>query len=516
LLPLAISLMAGCASLPENIVREETAKLDTTTSSLAQAFAQHATAHPGQSGAYPLGQGKEALAARVTLARRAELSLDVQYYIWHNDDSGRLMLKELLAAADRGVRVRILIDDLGVNAANDDVFRWLDAHPQVSVVLFNPIATRNSRKLGLISDPRRLNRRMHNKSMTADNTVTIVGGRNIGDEYFALNELVNFADMDVLAIGPVADQVVDSFDIYWNSTAAIPISAFHQSPASAEDLAQGRAALNAAVRQSSDTYDDVRRDVLSTSHLAELEAGKLNFYWAGITALYDSPDKAAADHDSELLLQQLGSLLGKAQSDLLIVSPYFVPGKAGTAGLVAAAQRGVRVQIVTNSLAATDVGAVHAGYKKWRRKLLEGGVKLYEMMPSASNAGSDGSKRSIMGSSGASLHAKLFVIDRQQVFIGSMNLDPRSVQINTEIGLLIDSAEMAGDLLQQIEGFLGLACYRVDLQAVHADQSQGKQQLVWIENSAGEQIRYTDEPKTTFWQRLSVAIISLFPIDSQL
>jgi putative cardiolipin synthase len=174
------------------------------------------------------------------------------------------------------------------------------------------------------------------------------------------------------------------------------------------------------------------------------------------------------------------------------------------------------VQIVTNSLAATDVGAVHAGYKKWRRKLLEGGVKLYEMMPSASNADSDGSKRSIMGSSGASLHAKLFVIDRQQVFIGSMNLDPRSVQINTEIGLLIDSAEMAGDLLQQIEGFLGLACYRVDLQAVHADQSQGKQQLVWIENSAGEQIRYTDEPKTTFWQRLSVAIISLFPIDSQL
>ncbi len=227
----------------------------------------------------------EALAARVALARLAEKSLDVQYYIWHGDDSGRILLKELLDAADRGVRVRLLLDDLGVGAANDDVFRWVDAHPQVSIELFNPIALRDSRKLGLLSDAGRLNHRMHNKSMTADSTVTVVGGRNIGNEYFDMDELVNFADMDVLAIGPAASQVVDSFDAYWNSRAAFPISAFHPEPASAADLAQGRAALDAAVEHSAGQYYQAMQ---ATPLGLQLEAEQLEFHWATITALYDS------------------------------------------------------------------------------------------------------------------------------------------------------------------------------------------------------------------------------------
>ncbi|HET6566051.1 MAG TPA: phospholipase D family protein [Xanthomonadales bacterium] len=517
LLLLCIALLPGCASLPQNFTREDLVKLDARDTTLAREFSAHANAHPGLSGAYPLGQGMEALAARVALARRAEKSLDVQYYIWHGDDSGRILLKELLDAADRGVRVRLLLDDLGVGAANDDVFRWVDAHPQVSVELFNPIALRDSRKLGLVSDARRLNRRMHNKSMTADNTVTVVGGRNIGNEYFALDELVNFADMDVLAIGPAAAQVVDSFDTYWNSGAAFPVSAFHPKPATAADLAQGRAALNTAVENTAGPYYQAMQ---ATPLGIKLQAAQMEFYWATITALYDSPGKAkvgsGSDAEPELLLQQLGNLIGRAESGLFIVSPYFVPGKAGTEALVDAVRRGVRVQVLTNSLASTDVGAVHAGYKKWRKKLLQGGVELYEMKPGLDPGSEQDQKLSFKGSSAASLHAKLFVIDQQRLFIGSMNLDPRSVELNTEIGLLIDSADMALDVNRKIEAVLSTTSYRVQLLPVDPAQPDGRKELAWTGQHEGEETHYSKEPHTSFWQRLSVGFISLFPIDSQL
>jgi putative cardiolipin synthase len=520
LLAVGLLLLPGCASLPQEFTREDIVRLNAEDSSLAVGVATLAAAHPGQSGAYPLGSGMEALAARVALARRAERSLDVQYYIWHGDDSGRILLKELLDAADRGVRVRLLLDDLGVGAKDDAVFLWLDAHPQVSVVLFNPIALRDARKLGLVMDPRRLNRRMHNKSMTADSTVTVVGGRNIGDEYFALNELVNFADMDVLAIGPVAAQVSESFDAYWNSSAAFPISAFHEQPASAAELASARAELDRTVSQNAAEY----YQAMESSPLGlKIVARQLNFYWAQISALYDPPGKARVDQQdavpgdpgSELLLQQLGNVLGRTSTELLIVSPYFVPGKQGTAALVAAVQRGVKVRVVTNSLASTDVGAVHAGYKKSRRDLLQGGVQLYEMKPKLADGKT--SRMSFKGSSAASLHAKLFVIDQQRLFIGSMNLDPRSVDLNTEIGLLIDSAAMASDMNVRLEGLLDTACYSVQLQPKRPDRPDGQQQLVWIDQQEdGESIRHDKEPQTTFWQRFSVGFIGLFPVDSQL
>jgi putative cardiolipin synthase len=417
------------------------------------------------------------------------------------------------------VRVRLLLDDLGVGAKDDSVFRLLDAHPLVSVVLFNPIALREARKLGMLSDPRRLNRRMHNKSMTADSTVTVVGGRNIGDEYFSLNELVNFADLDVLAIGPVASQVSESFDAYWNSSAAFPINAFHDQPVTAEELAQGRADLEQAVARNAAEYYQA---MAATPLGLKIAAGQLNFYWAEITALYDTPnkarldqpDEAAGDPGPDLLLQQLGNLLGHSKSELLIVSPYFVPGKQGTAALVAAAQRGIKVRVVTNSLASTDVAAVHAGYKDSRRDLLEGGVQMYEMKP-ALDAEQSG-KLSFTGSSAASLHAKLFVIDLERLFVGSMNLDPRSVQLNTEIGLLIDSSEMAGDVGENIKRMLDTACYSVQLQPKRPDRPDGRQQMVWIETREGKSVRHDQEPQTSAWQRFKVGFIGIFPIDSQL
>lgn len=506
-------LLASCASLPENYVRKPSWKLDASESKLALAFDADLAAHPGQSGAYPLSQGMEALAARVVLARTAEKSLDVQYYIWHADESGKLLIKELLDAADRGVRVRLLLDDIGVGAADDEAFLLLDSHPNLSVSLFNPIALRDSRKMGVLADPQRLNHRMHDKSMTADNTLSVLGGRNVGNEYFGLNELTNFADLDAFVVGPVAGEVTDSFDVFWNSPASIPISAFHKEHAGPDMYARAREKLDAYVRENCGPYYEAMR---STSFTLELKDHELDFYWGNIAVLYDLPEKSGGEVSTENLLQQLGNMLGKAQSDLFIISPYFVPGEAGTSRLLAAVQRGVRVRIVTNSLASTDVGAVHAGYKKYRRELLEGGVELFEMMPSLNIDAQDAGNFSFTGSSAASLHAKTFVFDRQRVFIGSMNLDPRSVDINTEIGLLIDSAPLAQQLELSFEKMLGNVCYSVVLEPKNPARPEAGQRLVWIEHNQGKEIRHTKEPSTTAWQRFSVGLIGLLPVESQL
>jgi putative cardiolipin synthase len=513
LLALAGSLLlSACVSLPTDYEREETRKLDGGDTRIARILQADLDANPGLSAAYPLSDGTEALAARVVLARAAERALDVQYYIWHADEAGKLLLAELLDAADRGVRVRLLLDDVGVGAADDEGFLLLDAHPQVSVRLFNPIALRHSRTLGLLANPFRLNQRMHNKSMTADNLLTVVGGRNIGNEYFTLDPLVNFADMDVLALGPVVDEVSDSFDQFWNSAAAFPLTAFHDTPRSAAELATLREKLDAWVADHSGPLYEAMRE---TPFDIDLRSRDIELFWGEIVALSDDPAKVLGEKPDRLV-DHLGNLLGAVDKQLLIVSPYFVPGKAGTKSLVDAAQRGVDVRVLTNSLAATDVGAVHAGYKKSRRDLLEGGVELFEMMPGSGADEGGGTNRSIMGSSGASLHAKMFVIDRERVFIGSMNLDPRSIDLNTEIGLLIDSPELAANLAAGIEGRVDGAFYTVRLEPKDPAKPDGRSKLVWIERRGGEEVRYTREPRTTFWQRFGVGFIALFPIDSQL
>ena len=349
--------------------------------------------------------------------------------------------------------------------------------------------------------------------MTADSTVTVVGGRNIGDEYFSLSESANFADLDVLAIGPVADQVADSFDIFWNSSATYPIGAFNTGHRRPGEYAAAREKLNDFVADTGAPYYEAMR---STALGLHLQSQDLPLYWGTMLALHDMPEKSQGTKGTDVLLKQLGGILGQAQTDLLIVSPYFVPGKAGTEALVAAARRGVRVRVVTNSLASTDVGAVHAGYKKSRRKLLEGGVELFELKPTVDADTRAAGKLSFSGSSAASLHAKTFMIDRERVFIGSMNLDPRSVQINTEIGILIENPELAEHLENQHRGGLVQTCYCVVLEPRNPAKPESSQELIWIEHRGDEEIRYTTEPQTTFWQRFSVGFIGIFPVDSQL
>ncbi len=453
--------------------------------------------------------------ARLVLAEGAERSLDVQYYIWHNDVTGRVLLNHLVRAADRGVRVRLLIDDLGTGA-DDTHLLLIDRYPNFEVRLFNPIAARRARMLGTVADFERVNRRMHNKSFTADAQATIVGGRNIGDEYFEAQSDLDFADLDVLAVGPVVGQVSESFDLYWNSPAAIPISALVSKRTSQKELDRGRAALA--------EFDESQRasgyaDALRNSALAkELHAGGLNFFWCNAEALYDDPAKitqAPADQRTHLL-PRLGRITDSTQSELLVVSPYFVPGKTGVEYFRRMRARGVRVVVLTNSLAATDVAAVHAGYSRYRWALLDAGVEIYEVKPTAHRA--DGTSKhggGLPGSSRASLHAKVFIFDRRALFVGSLNLDPRSATLNTEIGLVMESPELASQAAVGLMTAVSDSTYRLELVPTQTP-SGSTRRIEWVEQEGGSEIRHSTEPDAGIWRRFGVWIMSWLPIESQL
>ncbi len=465
-----------------------------------------AAAPAGTSGFHALAEPRNAFAARIALATNAERSLDAQYYIWHDDRAGMLLFEALWRAAERGVRVRLLLDDVNTKGL-DPVLAALDAHPTLEVRLYNPFIQRSARGLGFLSDFGRLNRRMHNKSFTADNSVTIVGGRNIGDEYFAAGDGDDFADLDVVAIGPVAHETSSQFDLYWNSASAYPAAAFVGAPGSegTRDL-EARFAATQSDPHSVEYLDAVR----GSSLVEELRAHRLEIEWASARIVHDDPAKTldTSDRTDVLLFPELFQALGRPERSLDIVSPYFVPGDAGTAALTELARRGVRVRILTNSLAASDVSVVHAGYTKRRRDLLRAGISLYELKPGV--AAPRDSERS-GGSSGASgLHAKTYAVDGKKIFVGSFNFDPRSARLNTELGVVIESALFAGRLAGRFDTVIPLRAYEVRL----AGDGDGVQ---WIERSAaGEEKRHDHEPETSALRRLGVQILSILPIESLL
>jgi putative cardiolipin synthase len=506
----AVLLIGGCASLPADIKRTETHALrDTESTRLGQIAQPLLKAHPGESAFRPLKKGVDALLARMVLAQAAERTLDVQYYIWHGDLTGRLFANALLRAADRGVRVRVLLDDVGARA-DDEILLSLDAHPNIEIRLFNPVATRSFRSLGMLTDFSRVNRRMHNKSFIADNQRAILGGRNIGDEYFEAQSEVAFGDLDVLTVGRAVSDVSDAFDRYWNAPASVPISALLGRSGEIADLDALRARLAAFVESQRDSPYVTR----ARSQLTELVAtGSEGLYWGKATLLYDDPAKISrAPEDTEgHLLPQFANLGSQIEKELLIVSPYFVPGDSGVAWLGGLVQRGVRVTVLTNSLAATDVGAVHAGYQHYRKALLEAGLRLYELKPEAIEHEREKRGGGVSGSR-ASLHAKTFVFDRRAVFIGSLNLDPRSIQLNTEIGLVCESAPLAEELAGTIEQNLDQIAWRLELTA----DASGNKHLVWVETGAGGIRQLTEEPEVSTWRKFSVWFLGLLPIESQL
>ena len=462
-----------------------------------RAVASLVAANPGRSGIFILGDGLDAFAARLLLIEAAERTLDVQYYIWHRDLSGSLLFAALHRAADRGVRVRLLLDDNNT-VGLDSTLAALDAHPNIEVRLFNPFALRRWRALGYLTDFFRLNRRMHNKSLTADSQLTIVGGRNIGDEYFVAGDGVMFADLDALALGPVAQDVSRDFDRYWASDSAYPADRLLPPPTGSEHL---RAARTASDRAAVAAY---LQAVARRPLVGDLIAGRLDLVWAPTLLISDDPAKALGRAtENSLIGARLQEALGTPREELTLVSPYFVPTRTGVDILGSLSRQGVKIRVLTNSLAATDVAIVHAGYAKRRAALLAAGVELAELKADASVPSTR--DRGLTGSSGSSLHAKTFSVDRTRVFIGSFNFDPRSARLNTESGLVIDSPNLAGAISDTIATDLPSHAYRVRL------DDRGR--LQWLEQVGGREIVHLTEPGVGFWRRAVVRFYSWLPIE---
>lgn len=489
--------------MPNRAVSHALEPAEAAETRLGRAIAPQVQQHPGLSGIHTLADPLEAFAARMLLAHAAERTLDVQYYIWRGDQTGTMLLQALLAAAERGVRVRLLLDDGGTSGL-DPMLAALVLHPMVEVRLFNPFVVRKPKSIGYLTNFSRANRRMHNKSFTADNQASILGGRNVGDEYFGATDGVLFSDMDVLTVGAVVPEVSQDFDRYWASPSSYPSNTILRA-VSVNDMQ----ALHAEAKriELSDAARAYTQAVQKTQFIQQLLQQELPLEWAKATLVSDDPLKGLnkAKHKG-LLITQLDKVVGKPEHSLALVSPYFVPTKSGVQAMTQMRQSGVRVRVLTNSYEATDVPLVHAGYAKHRKALLEQGVELYEMQRLAPP--SIHRRLNPLGSSGSSLHAKTFAVDGERAFVGSFNFDPRSALLNTEMGLIIDSPTLA----QQIEGafdaqILGLS-YRVEL------SSSGE--LQWQQRTeAGREASapLTVEPGSSFLSRSLMCLLSLLPID---
>jgi cardiolipin synthase C len=466
---------------------------------LGRTLAEQIDEHPGKSGVYPLYDPLDAFAARFLLVHAAERTLDVQYYIWGDDLTGTLMLHALLEAADRGVRVRLLLDDNGIEGL-DDKLMALAGHERAEVRLFNPFTLRWPRWLNYLSDFRRINRRMHNKSFTADNQATIVGGRNIADEYFAAGNGMLFADVDVLTIGQVVADVSADFDRYWNSEPARPIHSVAKAPADDPIRRLRRDAAELKDNERAIAYLD---NFEHSPFIDRFLDGRLAMLWGRVEVVGDAPHKILDRPGPKgSLSEQLHKTIGLPTERIYVVSPYFVPTRTGAKLFAELAGNGVEVVVLTNSLEATDVAAVHSGYSRYRRRLLKAGVKLYEMQRLSGLERMRG--KGPMGSSGSSLHAKTFAVDGERVFVGSFNFDPRSARLNTEMGLLIDNPELANELETTFAEDVPRRAY-----SVHLDDHD---ELYWLEITDSGTVRHDHEPHTGIWKRIGVAILARLPI----
>jgi len=516
-IPVAFALLASaCSSLRKDYVKQPSAAMpaayDTPSSSYVHSEVEQ---HGEQSGFRLLTRSNNALLSRVALIDRAVHSIDLQYYIFANDDTGRLVAQRLLAAADRGVRVRLLLDDIG-NGDPGNVFDSLDAHKDIQVRLFNPFNTRNpslpSKIAQFILEGQRLNRRMHNKSFIVDGAVAIVGGRNIGDAYFDASVETNFRDLDVVAIGKVVGEAEQAFDNYWNSDAAYPVKAFKDRHATEADLDKLREQLKEHVRAFAESdYAQVAMEDLPNGPTADRRG---EWFWGAGELVADQPEKVEQTKDQPQFRigPKVRTILDAAQSQVLITSPYFVPGKTGTSYLVGLAKRGVEVEALTNSLASTDEPAAHAGYSHYRRDLLEGGVKLFELRPAA---GGKQPATAYGTSGGVALHAKSIVVDTRWVFVGSMNMDQRSKLLNTEMGVIVDCPGLAKAIAEFFSKAIEPAsAFHVKLEDPKDGHKAGD--LQWITQDKGVPVVVDSEPEATGGRKIEVSLLKLLPIDGLL
>ncbi|MCZ4353838.1 phospholipase D family protein [Roseovarius aestuarii] len=494
---LAIFLARWAFALPRVTHRTNSTALPPNgDGALAQALATRSTAHDGKTGFCPLPDGKDAFAARMVLADTAVSSIDAQYYIWRGDMTGYLLLDALLRAAQRGVRVRLLLDDNGISGL-DGPLSTLNAHPNAEVRLYNPFTLRRFKLLSYTFDFFRLNRRMHNKSFTVDGRVTIMGGRNIGDEYFGASASRLFLDLDVLAVGQIVPRVSADFDRYWAAPPVHPAGLILRKWEGPDAIAAGLRRFDDAP-QLRDYGETLRHSDIVTA----LKQGTLDLEWADALLVSDDPIKGqGAVPREDLLATRLMQAVGKIETKFDGVTPYFVPGAAGVSAFTTLGARGVRVRMMTNALNSNDVLAVHAGYAKRRVAMLKAGVKLFELRAQSAQT-TPRRKMGPFGSSGSALHAKTFAVDGARVFVGSFNFDPRSATLNTEMGLLIDSSNMAQAMHDAFDHGLDDIAWRVERRPLG---------LVWIDAAANTQTRH--EPGATLGKRIALGIVARLPIE---
>lgn len=501
LLLLSATAFTGCAtvSFTEPKSYSETIT-DTADTRLGEGVSRWADAHGGLSGFYPLSQGMDALGVRLRLAETAEKSIDLQYFLMKEDTAGAVMMNALLKAADRGVRVRFLLDDI-FTTAKDRGLLLINQHPNIEVRLFNPVSRRGFHTLNFVGDFRQANRRMHNKSFTVDNQISVVGGRNIADEYFQLKTDSLFVDFDVLALGPIAAEISESFDIYWNHSRAVPM---HQIADNKGDEELDAVRIEIA-EEFDGIYDTVYKQALESQLLQDLMADRQPLFPANARVLSDSPDKLINDiHEEHMqLATDLLDVLLSARKEVIFISPYYVPGKGGVQLVRDLVNKGVRVIILTNSLASNNHVPVHGGYARYRKDVIRAGAELYEARANAARELQEMEE----GPDAMTLHTKVFLIDRRYLFVGSLNLDPRSIEINAEMGLLIDSEELVDGITSRVDERLASVAYRVVV------NEKGK--LEWHGRINGEEVIETKEPLAGPWLRFKAWFMRIAP-ESQL
>ena len=517
---LIVALLGGCASLPPgaDFPRTSSAAFQYPEKTrLGREFGRRARSHAGKSGFRLLPVGVDGFLVRSQMADAAERTLDIQYYLFRRDDTGKLLADAILRAADRGVRVRMLIDDADVSSRDPEV-AVLAAHPHIEIRLFNPFAYRGEvsffRYLEFAFNEPRLDYRMHNKLYVADNQVALVGGRNVGDEYFQANHEFEFGDYDVFAAGPVVRRLSESFDAYWNSAIAIPVEAL-DGKHPAISLNEYRAELAGHRRQIGE--GDYARRLATGEPLKGMISGRLPLVWARSQAVYDSPQKEKVENEEiqgRLMRRSVAGAAAAVQSELLLVSPYIVPGEKGMQFIRKLRERGVRIRMLTNSLEATDILLVHAGYMHYRISLLEDGVEIYEVRQKLGRPRGSGGPLKSAASGRFSLHAKVFVFDRSRLFIGSMNFDRRSLRINTELGLIIDSPELARQVAARFDSIAQPA--NSYMLALRENGAGGPPSLVWRTEEDGHGVELESEPARDAWQRLRADFLSLLPLDDEL
>lgn len=490
-----------------NTETDDTANANNDTD-LVAAISEQNKIHPDLSGYHPIVTGANAFASRSILTDMATRNIDAQYYIWHDDQAGQLLLKDLWEAAERGVIVRLLIDDFNNSAALDQQLLRFSSHPNTAVRIVNPLMHRKFQALNFVTGLPRINRRMHNKSMTFDKQITIIGGRNIGNEYLSNDQNSQFADLDVLLIGKVVADIDNSFGSYWSAPISYDIETLvtldEDGPT---DFIEGLDQLGTNEKSDNQSSLSVYKSAIADSSIdTDLLNKHIPFRWTDMQFLSDDVGKLTKSVPADTnLVQQLRTLLGRPDKELTIISSYFVPTKDGVDTLVELADSGIDIKILTNSFDATDVTAVHSSYSQWRPKLLKSGIKIYELKSTASEEDRENKLWKARSQSSTSLHAKTFAIDDHQVFIGSYNVDPRSANINTEMGVIINDDELARQLHEALSDDLLSQAYEVKL----TDDNH----LQWHTIEDGEKKVYEAEPRVDLSDHIWLTIMSWLPID---